>query len=626
MTEAVAEVIHRLKQLAGDAPAPRPKYKIRFKQSALDSLCQRLNLSSFERQLLVLAAALELDGSVPELCQRISSGAVGGPTFGIGLSAFGKAHWSALAPGEPLRRWRLLEITKGAALVHSPLRIDEAILGYLLGRVENDAQLLPYLDCLPPTGSLTPGQQELAGRLSRVLTASEAPVLQLVALDDSPTAMAVAAAVCEIRGQETIALSAATLPSAADELELLILLCERHVRLHQSAIVIHCGDLAPTDGREPAISRLIDRLSAPVLLIGRERRHGGRRPILTFEIGKPSHPEQICEWLNVMGPGVVPLPLAQKLASQFHLDRSTILAVCADARAQMVDADSLEGHLWDAVRQQSRPKLEALAQRVESNAGWDDLILANSQMSALKAIAAQISLRTTVHDDWEFSSGSERGLGLAVLFAGSSGTGKTTAAEVLARELRLDLYRVDLSQVVSKYIGETEKNLRRVFDAADEGGVVLLFDEADALFGKRTEVTSSNDRHANVEVGYLLQRIEAFRGLAILTTNMKTSIDAAFQRRLRFIVTFPFPDATIRAQIWARMFPAKMPAEVLDYDRLAQLALSGGQIRSVALNAAFLAAAAGQPLSMSDIKAAARMEYGKQDKTLSEAELKGWPE
>jgi SpoVK/Ycf46/Vps4 family AAA+-type ATPase len=247
-------------------------------------------------------------------------------------------------------------------------------------------------------------------------------------------------------------------------------------------------------------------------------------------------------------------------------------------------------------------------------------------MSALKAIAAQISLRTTVHDDWEFSSGSERGLGLAVLFAGSSGTGKTTAAEVLARELRLDLYRVDLSQVVSKYIGETEKNLRRVFDAADEGGVVLLFDEADALFGKRTEVTSSNDRHANVEVGYLLQRIEAFRGLAILTTNMKTSIDAAFQRRLRFIVTFPFPDATIRAQIWARMFPAKMPAEVLDYDRLAQLALSGGQIRSVALNAAFLAAAAGQPLSMSDIKAAARMEYGKQDKTLSEAELKGWPE
>jgi SpoVK/Ycf46/Vps4 family AAA+-type ATPase len=216
------------------------------------------------------------------------------------------------------------------------------------------------------------------------------------------------------------------------------------------------------------------------------------------------------------------------------------------------------------------------------------------------------------------------GLGISALFAGPSGTGKTLAAEVIAGVLGLDLYRIDLSQVVSKYIGETEKNLRRVFDAAEEGGAVLLFDEADALFGKRSEVKDSHDRYANIEVSYLLQRMEQYRGLAVLTTNLRDSLDDAFLRRLRFIVSFPFPDAVQRAGIWRRAFPPATPTEGLDPERLATLEVAGGTIRNIALAAAFLAADEDAPVRMGHLLRAARGEYEKLERPLSRAEVGGW--
>ena len=217
-----------------------------------------------------------------------------------------------------------------------------------------------------------------------------------------------------------------------------------------------------------------------------------------------------------------------------------------------------------------------------------------------------------------------RGLGISALFAGPSGTGKTLAAEIMANEFRLDLYRIDLSQVVSKYIGETEKNLRRVFDAAETAGAVLLFDEADALFGKRSEIRDSHDRYANIEVSYLLQRMEAYRGLAILTTNMMQALDQAFTRRIRFVVQFPFPDAAQRAEIWRRIFPPLTPTQGLDVGRLAQLNVPGGNIRNIALGAAFLAADCGRPVQMVDLLHAARAEYAKLERPLTGAEIAGW--
>jgi SpoVK/Ycf46/Vps4 family AAA+-type ATPase len=224
-----------------------------------------------------------------------------------------------------------------------------------------------------------------------------------------------------------------------------------------------------------------------------------------------------------------------------------------------------------------------------------------------------------VFHEWGFSEVNARGLGLCALFAGESGTGKTLAAEAIANESGLDLYRIDLATVVSKYIGETEKNLRRLFDAAEASGAVLLFDEADALFGKRSEVKDSHDRYANIEVAYLLQRIEAYRGLAVLTTNMKSALDRAFLRRIRFVVQFPFPDPPARAEIWRRQIPARAPVSGIDFSALARLQLAGGNIRSIVLSAAFRAADQGRAIDQELLMDAARSEFAKLERGFTEA-------
>ena len=216
-----------------------------------------------------------------------------------------------------------------------------------------------------------------------------------------------------------------------------------------------------------------------------------------------------------------------------------------------------------------------------------------------------------------------RGLGISALFAGESGTGKTMAAEVIANELRLNLYRIDLSAVVSKYIGETEKNLRRLFDAAEDGGAILFFDEADALFGKRSEVKDSHDRYANIEINYLLQRMEAYRGLAILATNMKSALDPAFMRRLRFVVNFPFPGTAERKRIWQHVFPAETPTEGLDFDRLARLNLTGGSIQQHRAQRRLPGGAAGAGTGdHAPVLAAARTEFPKLDRPINEADFR----
>jgi SpoVK/Ycf46/Vps4 family AAA+-type ATPase len=268
--------------------------------------------------------------------------------------------------------------------------------------------------------------------------------------------------------------------------------------------------------------------------------------------------------------------------------------------------------------------MEGLAQRIAATTSWSDLVLPEPQVRLLRDIALNVRQRHRVYEEWGFAAKGARGLGISALFAGASGTGKTMAAEVLAGELRLDLYRIDLASVVSKYIGETEKNLKRLFDAAEGSGAILLFDEADALFGKRSEVKDSHDRYANIEISYLLQRMEDYRGLAILTTNLKSALDPAFLRRLRFIVQFPFPDAEQRAAIWRGIFPARTPTTGVDSGRLAQLSVAGGHIRNIALAGAFLAADRGERVGMGHLAEAARAEYTKLERQLSDAETRGW--
>jgi len=369
----------------------------------------------------------------------------------------------------------------------------------------------------------------------------------------------------------------------------------------------------------------LENVQGILLVSRREPLRARSRPIVRFDVYRPSLAEQKTLWQQALGHVFQQLNgHVERVVTQFNLGPRGIQAASAELSARFADDNLLGTRLWEACRIQARSRLDDLAQRLEPTAAWDDLVVSDAQHHILREIVAHVRQRAKVYDTWGFAGKGARGLGISALFTGASGTGKTLAGEVLANELKLDLYRIDLSSVVSKYIGETEKNLRRVFDAAEEGGAILLFDEADALFGKRSEVKDSHDRYANIEVSYLLQRMEAYRGLAILTTNLKEALDPAFLRRLRFVVQFPFPSGAQRAEIWRRIFPAETPTEGLDAVKLARLNVAGGNIRNIAINAAFLAAEAGEPVRMPHLLRAAKSEYAKLEKPLTEAEIGGW--
>jgi hypothetical protein len=279
--------------------------------------------------------------------------------------------------------------------------------------------------------------------------------------------------------------------------------------------------------------------------------------------------------------------------------------------------------LFAAARAQCGHDLAALARQIEPTHNWDDLVLPDDAVAQLHEIRGRVVHRHRVLGEWGFDRKLSLGKGVNALFAGPSGTGKTMATEIIAHDLELDLYKIDLSSVVSKYIGETEKNLDRIFRAAESANAILFFDEADALFGKRSEVRDSHDRYANVEISYLLQKMEEYEGLAILATNLRQNLDDAFVRRLAFTVHFPYPDECHRQRIWTGIWPSQTPlADDVDLGFLArQFKLSGGNIKNVALGAAFLAAREGGPVSMVHVLQAARREYQKLGKVLSEAEL-----
>jgi hypothetical protein len=292
--------------------------------------------------------------------------------------------------------------------------------------------------------------------------------------------------------------------------------------------------------------------------------------------------------------------------------RDAFTSVDLGSGGQMVTATRIAGD-----------RTSPLMRRLQPVYCWDDLILPDTISAQLREICDQASHQHVVMSRWGFGRKVRGGGQLTALFSGPSGTGKTMAAEVVSAELGLELYRIDLSQVMSKFIGETEKNLGSVFDLAEKSGAVLFFDEADALFGKRSSVRDSHDRYANVEVSYLLQRMEEYRGVAILATNLRHNMDAAFLRRLRFSVEFPFPDDAMRRRIWAVQFPAEAPlAADVDFEQLARrFPLAGGGIRNVALNAAYLAAAAGEAIAMPHVIRAVRREYQKMGRPIAEEEF-----
>jgi hypothetical protein len=647
LAAALAEVRERLERVSrgvGAAPAPAPGPSVEWSHTrppAIESLCLAFGLSSFERKVLLMCAGAEMDSRFEVLyaaahndSRRVL------PTFSVAMAACDDSHWSALSTARPLRGWDLLELTDGGTMTTSPLRIAERILHYLAGVPCLDERLEALVKPVIKPGPAAPSHRAACEKIAAVWSQDSCepliPVVQLTGVDWDAK-RAVAAAACGLLGLNLYAVAAWRLPQSPAEIETFRKLWDREAVLSSSVLLLECDDPDAAESHSAtAITGLMESLTSPLIVATAGARCCAHRGAVILDVNHPTESEQTEFWRRALESSIPPLNgEVEPLVAQFSLSSTAIQSAAHQVMSRWhfdstalggpsEPAKSLADQLWEACRAQARPRLEGLALRIEPIAAWDDLVLPENPRQVLRQILVHVRHRTRVYRTWGFASKSSRGLGISALFAGPSGTGKTMAAEVLANALHLDLYRIDLSQVVNKYIGETEKNLSRIFDAAEAGSAVLLFDEADALFGKRSEVKDSHDRYANIEVSYLLQRMEAYHGLAILTTNRKSALDPAFLRRIRFAVEFPFPESSQRAEIWRRVFPGATPTEELRIDRLALLNVAGGHIRNIAMGAAFLAADAGEPVRMTHLLRAARNESAKLEKPLTDSEIAGW--
>ncbi len=614
----VAQAAEERDRAAAIQPAP-----------ALHLLADLLRLTPFERDTVLLCAATEFDTRIPALCGR----AMGSlehpyPSFALALSLFDEPAWAALAPHRPLRYWRVLDANPAAGqpLTAAALRIDERIVHYLKGLNLLDPRLALLTSPVDPPPAALPHSQAVQAEAVRSHwtgsgIAGPAPVIMLAG-PDRGSKLLVAGEVARQLSRVLYRIEADALPATPAESEALARLFQREAALLPIILFLDAAEGTPADS--PAVSRFLERAVRSdgfVFVASREPAARLSVPYQILDISKPTVPEQRAAWESALSlqPIAERVAQARQLAAHFSLN---VPDIDAAAHSAQLESAGWPERLWQQCRDRARPRLDTLAQRVDCRATWADLVLADETLQQLHEIAGQARARGVVYYDWQFSRRLNRGLGLNAMFTGESGTGKTMAAEVLAQDLQAPLYKIDLSQVVSKYIGETEKNLQRVFDVMEGSGAILFFDEADSLFGKRSEVRDSHDRYANIEVNYLLQRMESYSGLAILATNMKTALDPAFLRRLRFVVPFHFPSPQERQQLWRKVLPAAVPVEALDYERLARLHLSGAAIHNVALNAAFLAANNGGRVTMHLLMQAARSEMRKLERPASEAEFR----
>jgi hypothetical protein len=571
--------------------------------SALDEIETGFGLSAFERQTLLLVCGPELVGDVArELLEHTGQARL---CFGTALSTLPGAHWDALTHQAPLRHWGMVRLADPDALLSSPLVPDERIVHHLVGVAALDERLSALSQPVAAPQWLPPTLGAVAGEVVSRWAASGPVVLHG---PQPATTRAVAAAACTAVGLTPRLLGAADLAATTSDLVVLLRHLVRETVLARVAWLVDLDDLHDARVSVTGLGRALTTCDAPVVLLastgpGGASIDGMGLPVLEVpRLGVGDRRRALVSALDRVGAEV---PEQEVAAAAGAFDLSV-------ADVEVVAAEVTQGRrLWSACRRRPRADVGNLARVRIPRAGWDDLVLPEPQLEQLRALVAAVRHRSTVLEDWGFAARTSRGLGTAALFAGASGTGKTFAAEVIAHELELDLVHVDLSQVVDKYLGETEKRLSRLFDAAENGGMVLLFDEADALFGKRSEVKDSHDRYANVEVGYLLQRLESFAGLAVLTTNARSALDQAFTRRLSAIVTFPYPDRAARLRMWSQALPVALPHAELDLPRLSEADLSGGGIASAALQAAYLAADDGKELTMEQLTRAVRWELAK---------------
>ncbi|MGH2948146.1 MAG: ATP-binding protein [Solirubrobacteraceae bacterium] len=517
----------------------------------------------------------------------------------------------------PLRRLGALRLLGDAQtpLAERPIKVADRLAAYLLG-ARMDELPAPVRIRLVPMPAHDPGREQAVSALTAMLR-HESTLPVVLSGPDAESLLAKAygrpLVVVHVRDMENRDVMAdAMLTSAMEDRPLVFEGLE---------------DLDP--GERARAMRAIEMREERTVIAAPHRNAAlalGERTVLLVEAAPPTFAERRQAWADLTG-----TDRTADVAAKFRLSIEQIVEAAEVARLGAAADEQpvpTPAHLDLGARQASSSRLGELAARLPPGFHWDDLVMPERQLELLRSISAYLRHRDRVLSDWGYERTVARSQGLKVLFAGESGTGKTMAAQVLAAELGLEIFRVDLATVVSKYIGETEKNLDRIFGAAEGSNAILFFDEADALFGKRSEVSDSHDRYANIEVAYLLQKMEGYAGAVILATNFRRNIDDAFVRRLDFVIDFPFPEADDRRRIWGLLLPAEAPrADDIDLDFLAgQFKLSGGGIRNCSLSAAFQAADDGGVIEMRHLIRAVAQEYGKQGRLTLEADFERFHE
>ena len=584
----------------------------------LRRLARAADLADLDVEFLVAALAPDIDSRFERLYGYLNDDVTRRrATIGLVLELAGVPCTSArararLAPGSPLLDRQLVILDDASCPVLSrSLRVPDRVTSHLLGDDACDPGLADVL-C-----QLRPYDCPIATQLTLALGRD----VRLVYIRDHGRRSAAAAAAAALQGSRRPVLGLDFSRASSSEVDGLVLIAGREALLRGGGLVA-----GPVDGLNSLSVTVLRRLSdlpVPVLLYGEATWDPRWSPQVPLQVDAPvlGNADRIRIWHSELD------GLVEVGAAPIHLllGPEQIARAVRAARLSSVlgDRPADSAPLLSGAREQNAAGLERLARRIEPAVGWPDLVLPPAVTGQLRELAARARHRDQVLTDWRMRPGGGRGRGITALFAGDSGTGKTMSAEVIAGELGLDLYTIDLATVVDKYVGETEKNLERIFTEAGGVNAVLLFDEADAVFGKRSEVRDAHDRYANIESAYLLQRMESFDGLAVLATNLRANIDDAFTRRLDAIVDFPVPDSDLRRTLWDQCLGQAVPrGEDLDLDFCAQaFDFSGGAIRSVVITAAYLAADKAGTVGMTELITAVHREYRKLGRLLLEREF-----
>jgi hypothetical protein len=622
---------------------------------SLQRLSEVFGLSRFDEQCLIICLAPELDRKYEKLYAYLQDDVTRKkPSVDLAVSLTSDGFEEKLAarqafrPGSPLLRYKLVRLTDTPSDDRSPLlsrslKLDDRIVDFFLGANQIDYRLAGIASIVRASTELGDSVPDDSKRnvldLVRMHFEEEAAVrgTLVIHLDGSYGSgkRALAEIAASAIGVPLLVVDIAKMITAPAPLEELVWLAGREALLQPAMLCFENLDSIPNENKALAdlLLEVAKECSWVTFLLGA----GAWRPRKTFDdlvfvsahLSAPDDAERISVWKRLAEPFDVADNIDfGELASKFRFTHGQIRDALLTARdnTRWRPPDQRQVQLSDlsaACRALSGHKLNDLARKVQPIYTWSDIVLPQEVLSQLREICQRVVYRHRVMGDWGFGRKLSMGKGVNALFAGPSGAGKTMAAEIIAAELELDLYKIDLSGVVSKYIGETEKNLDRVFSAAEDANAILFFDEADALFGKRSEVRDSHDRYANIEISYLLQKMEEYQGLAILATNLKANLDESFTRRLAFTIHFPFPDEASRLLIWRGIWPHELDVdEGVDLQFLShQFKLSGGNIKNVALGAAFFAAGDGGRVTMSHLLHATRREYQKLGKPLSDEQF-----